>query len=389
MSPRFNRDRFTWLVYFLMAFFGYFMNILGPITPFLKSELKLTYTVSSLHFSAFALGILVVGLGGHLVIVRLGRWHSLWVGAIGMSLSALLLIFGKTPQETIGASFLMGLVGSLILAIVPAALSEKHGQQRAIAISESNVISSLVAMAAPLLVGWLARLAGDWRLALGIVATAPIFLYFGLGRGLSLVDASFEHDSQPAGQTLSALFWFYWVAIVLAVSVEFCMISWSGDFLENVLKMQKIDAAQSVSLFFAAMIVGRYAGSRLVQKIASSKLVEISIFIASLGFLLFWKAGSIYLGLAGLFLTGLGVASLYPLLLSLAMGAAGKNTVQASARTTLASGAAVLTLPLILGRLADSVGIELAYGVIVFLLVAVFVIVQVSTKKIPSNQLLG
>ncbi|MCX6082738.1 MAG: hypothetical protein NTW32_24690 [Chloroflexi bacterium] len=117
--------------------------------------------------------------------------------------------------------------------------------------------------------------------------------------------------------------------------------------------------------------------------------MEISIFIASLGFLLFWKAGSIYLGLAGLFLTGLGVASLYPLLLSLAMGAAGKNTVQASARTTLASGAAVLTLPLILGRLADSVGIELAYGVIVFLLVAVFVIVQVSTKKIPSNQLLG
>src|ERR1051325_11681003 len=123
MQRTFPRDRFTWLCYLSLAFYGYFLNVLGPITPFLKDELHLSYTVSSLHFTAFAVGILLIGIGGHLVIQRIGRQRSLWMGLFGMSLSAIVLLAGKNPMITIGASFLMGLIGSLILAIVR---SEEH-----------------------------------------------------------------------------------------------------------------------------------------------------------------------------------------------------------------------------------------------------------------------
>src|SRR6266508_2356506 len=117
MARTFHRDRFTWLAYLSLAFYAYFLNVLGPITPFLKEELRLTYTVSSFHFTAFAIGILLIGLGGHLVFQRLGRQRSLWLGLFGISMSALFLLMGKNPLITIGSSFLMGLVGSLILAI--------------------------------------------------------------------------------------------------------------------------------------------------------------------------------------------------------------------------------------------------------------------------------
>ena len=163
MAQTFHRDRFTWLAYLSLAFYAYFLNVLGPITPFLKEELRLSYTVSSLHFTAFAVGILLIGVGGHLLVQRIGRWRSLWIGVIGMSLSALLLLAGKIAVITIGASFLMGLVGSLILAIVPAALSDGHGELRAVALSEANMISSVVAAAAPLMVGWFAHSIGGWR----------------------------------------------------------------------------------------------------------------------------------------------------------------------------------------------------------------------------------
>jgi fucose permease len=386
MAQRFYRDRFTWLAYLLLAFYGYFLNVLGPITPFLKGELGLSYTVSSLHFTAFAVGILAIGLGGHSLIQRLGRWRSLWVGAIGLSLSAGLLVIGQTPVITIGASFLMGLVGSLILAIVPAALSEQHGERRAVALSEANVIASLASIAAPLLVGWFAQSVGGWRLALGLVALTPIMLYVGLGKGLSPAAASTQADPLPIRQPLPGLFWIYWAAIVLAVSIEFCMISWSVDYLENVLGMLKADAAQAFSLFFAGMILGRLAGSRLVQRFSTPRLVTAAILVASLGFLFFWKPGSVLMGLGGLFITGLGVASLYPLLLSLAIGASHNNPIQASARATLASGAAILTLPLILGRLADAVGIGPAYGVVVVLLLSVFLIIQLTGRISPAYQ---
>jgi fucose permease len=77
-----------------------------------------------------------------------------------------------------------------------------------------------------------------------------------------------------------------------------------------------------------------------------------------------------------LFITGLGVANLYPLILSLAISAAPGKTVQAGARATLASGTAILALPLVLGRLADSAGIRFAYAVVLLLLISIFLLHQ-------------
>ena len=382
MAQTFHRDRFTWLAYLLLAFYGYFLNILGPITPFLKDELKLSYTVSSLHFTAFALGILLVGLSGHILIQRIGRWHALWLGAFGISVSAFLLLAGQSVVFTIGASFCMGLVGSLILVIVPSALSDRYGELRAVALSEANVIASLVSMAAPLMVGWAVHLPGGWRLALGTVAFAPFLMRLGFGRTTLPQSIPSPEDSPSTQRPLPILFWMYWVALVLAVSVEFCMIFWSADYLENTLGMLKVDAAQAISIFLAAMIIGRLAGSRLVQLVSARRLVIASIFVASIGFLVFWTTNTIILGLAGLFGTGLGVASLYPLLLSLAIGVVNNNTVQASTRATLASGTAILTLPLVLGRLADMVGIHLAYGVVGVLLIGIFLFMLVTAGKV-------
>ena len=388
MNQSFTRDRFTWLAYLFLAFYGYFINVIGPVTPFLKDELGLSYTSSSLHYTAFALGILLVGLGGHIVIRRFGRWRSLWIGAAGLSLGTLLLIAGRDPLVTITAAFLMGLVGSLILAIIPSALSDHHGALRAIALTESNTLSSLVATIAPLMVGFFARTAGGWRLALALMALTPLLMYLGFR------NAAFDETTNPVPAAangekgrLPALYWVYWFALVLAVAVEFCMISWSADYLQKVLGMLQPDAAQSVSLFLGGMILGRLLISRLTQTYSTPALVNASILVAGAGFLLFWTSSIPALGLAGLFITGLGVAGQYPLILSLAIGAAGDRTVQAGARATLASGTAILTLPLVLGRLADAFDIRQAYGVVALLLVSVFIIILVTRRLAPQKPL--
>jgi fucose permease len=385
MSRTFHRDHFTWLAYVSLAFYAYFLNVLGPITPFLKSELKLSYTVSSFHFTAFAIGILLVGLGGNLVIQRLGQRLTLWLSLFGMSLSAVLLVLGRTPVLTIGAAFLMGVIGSLILPIVTAGLSDQHGEMKAVAYSEANVLASLFSTAAPLLVGWFAVSFGNWRLALGLMACIPILMYVILGRDFSTAASSSTEELIPSEQPLPPLFWIYWVAIVLGVSIEFCMVFWSADYLEKVLGFVKADAAQAVSLFLAAMIIGRLLGSRLVQRFSTRAVVTVSILIAAVGFLLFWLVQNSLLGLSGLFITGLGVANLYPLILSLAINASNGNTVQAGARATLASGTAILALPLALGRLADALGIRAAYGIVVVLLIGIFLINLLAARNLQSQ----
>ncbi len=380
MPQTFTRNRFTWLMYLALAFYSYFLNILGPITPFLKDELSLSYTVSSLHFTGFALGIIIIGLGGGYFIRWAGRRKALWIGAGGLSLGVVLLVVGQSPLVTISASFLMGLVGSLILAIVPSALSDQHGEMQAVAISEANVVSSLISSAAPLLVGWFALSGGGWRLALVAGALAPLALYIGLGR-VSMPQTSLESEqAQKAGRPLPGSYWVLWVALLLAVSVEFCMVFWSADYMEKGLGLPKADAAQTVSLFLLGMISGRLAASRLVQRFAPARVVIASNVLAAAGFLVYWSAGTPLVGAVGLFFTGLGVASLYPLILSMAINASGGNSVQAGARASLASGTAIFSLPLVLGHLADAAGIRLAYGVVAFLLVGVFLIIVLNSR---------
>ena len=48
MSPptSFTRDRFTWLAYLALAYFAYVQATLGPLMPFLRDELGMSYTVS-------------------------------------------------------------------------------------------------------------------------------------------------------------------------------------------------------------------------------------------------------------------------------------------------------------------------------------------------------
>jgi fucose permease len=115
-------------------------------------------------------------------------------------------------------------------------------------------------------------------------------------------------------------------------------------------------------------VVGRLVGSRLVRWVQSEWVVLVSVVVCGVGFLIHWWASSSFLTTCGLFISGLGVANLYPQTLVLAVGVASGQTDQASARASLASGMAILILPLFLGALADQIGIRFAYGVIAILL---------------------
>lgn len=396
MTSPFTRNRNTWIAYVLLAFYAFFINIPGPITPFLRDELHLSYTLTSLHFSAFAVGILAVGFGGHLVIRRAGRWGALAIGALGLGAGALLLTLGRSAWVTVGAILLMGTVGSLILAVVPVTLSDEHGERRAVAISEANVLASLVASTAPLLVGGLAQTAFGWRAALILFAIPAALTGLGLlrlaRRSGSSANPRPVGDSSPldrvgyaqARRRLPFPFWYFWAALMLAVSVEFCMVYWSAAYMESVLGLPAASAAQTVSLFLAGMILGRLASSRVLQRFSERQVVLASLLLALLGFFVFWSASAAPIGMLGLALTGLGVAGLYPLILSLALGAAPGDESHAGTRLTLANGAAILLLPLALGRLADLAGLKPAFIVVGALLAGALGMMIFSHRLAPS-----
>lgn len=162
----FRRDRFTWFTYLLLGYFAYLQASLGPLMPFLRSELRLSYAEGGLHLSAFAGGMIVAGLSAAALVQRMGRRAVLWGGAIGMGGGALLLMGGGHIGITLSAALAMGYFGTLLLVMIQATLSDHHGVFRATALTESNMLAMLCAGLSPLMVGLWECTALGWRRAL-------------------------------------------------------------------------------------------------------------------------------------------------------------------------------------------------------------------------------
>jgi MFS family permease len=77
----FHRDELTWLAFGMLGFYNYLLSGLGPLMPSLREDLGLSYTIASLHFSAFAVGMILAGLIGDRVVRRIERRTVFWTVA--------------------------------------------------------------------------------------------------------------------------------------------------------------------------------------------------------------------------------------------------------------------------------------------------------------------
>jgi fucose permease len=274
--------------------------------------------------------------------------------------------------------------------MIQAILSDRHGERRSIALTEANVAASLSTTITPLVIGGLQSTGLGWR------AIPVLILFF-----LALLAVTFFGQTipdRPAAQTRSAQntgrlpvqFWLYWIVLFFVVAVEMSIVVWSTDFLDGVVGLSRTDAVLGYSAFPAAMLVGRIAGSRLTRRWSSLTLLLIALGVTLAGFPLFWLARLPALNILGLFITGLGIANHYPLTMSIAIGLAQDQANLASARVSMAVGTALLTAPLLLGWLADRLSLQLAFGMVILLMIAAFFIVinsrGLSARQAPARQ---
>ncbi len=383
-QPVFRRDRFTWLSYGLLGYFAYLQAALGPLMPFLRAELRLNYARSALHFSAFALGMMLAGLWADDLAARAGRSRVYWGGGLGMGLAALLFATGLRLEVTLLAAFLMSLSGTMLVIMIQATLSEQHGRWRGRALTEANLAAGITAGLAPPIVGLGESLALGWRgaLVLGIVVW---LLVYGCARRRIIIppgQPKSVRGNAPRAQSsnLPRRFWLIWLILVCGVSIEWCMIYWASTFLEQSLGLTKQLAASALGIFFLGGVLARFAGSRLARSFRGENLLVGALIISSIAFPFFWLSGSVALSLIGLFFVGLGVANLFPFALVAASAAGQAAADRASARIAFGNGCAILFMPQLLGSLADGLGVARAYGIVALLLALAFFIYWLASR---------
>lgn len=380
---RFERDPLTLLCFAAIGVFGFLQNGLGPILPFLQVELSLGRGQVGTFSLLLAFGLLTIGFSGHHVVELIGRRMAFWAGLVGLTSGALILAATTVPPIVATGVAIMGLGGAMLVFLVPAILSDRHGHLATQAIVESTGSVSASAILAPLLISLAVTLGLGWRAGYVVLPLVVAIIVLLVGRRIP-----FEGDHLvPSSRTMVAVvdhrpdsYRRRWFDVLIVVSVEMCMVFWSADYLVSVLHVDSATAAAIVSLFFIGMAIGRIGGGRFG---GSRWLFIRALLVSSVGFAVFWLAPNGAIAGVGLLVTGLGVALLYPLSISRALTAWPDDPDRASARGALASGLAFGVAPFALAIIAENAGLRLAFLVVPLLLIMVIVNTVVPTR-IPA-----
>jgi MFS family permease len=366
----FVRDPVTFLAYGSLAAFSYCLYALGPILAFLHDELRLSYTVTSLHSTMWSAGRIATGLLYARLACRLGRQRLFWLSAAATATGVLLLASSRVVGLTLLTTGLLGTAGTLLQTGTSTVLSDRHGERRGRALIEANIGASAAAVLAPIALGVLHGTPAGWRAGLLVPAIGIGVLFLLFGR----VQLPIAPPPPEDGRRRSQLHLEYWMPALLVattVGVEFCIVFYGAPLLQSQTAIRTASAATILSVFFVGGLLGRILGSQLIRPRGRTVMLVLgSLGVTTGGFLVLWLSEYPLYATIGLFIAGLGVANLYPLTLALAVAAAPGRTDQIVGRVQLLVGCAVAIAPLSLGAIADHIGVWRAFGIVEPVLIA-------------------
>ena len=377
MQSRPIRDRRTLISYAQIAAWSWFIYSFGPTAALLRDEQGTTKSVAGLHGTLFSAGGLVGGLIATALVRRWGRGVVMRSGAVLSMLGmALYLLPGAPIAATFSGMFIVGFAsGGLLIVLVNAFIVERQGAAGPAALTEANALGAFAGLLAPLFVGLGAATFLTWRLGPWIALLGLIAIEVWRGRDTHGFDGAVPESARmPRPKLPSAAVWGL-AALVIFMSSEFSITFWGADLLRERHAFAPALAAASLSSVLAGMFVGRLLGARLARWRNTETLIRVSVAITLAGFALVWLSPWGWAAVTGLALTGIGISVQFPLGLARAMrGSRGQND-RVSALSAVWGSIGIAIAPLLLGAVADAVGIHAAFLLVPVLLATALVIV--------------
>ena len=388
LAPAVVRDRATWLAYFQIGLFGYFLYAFGPSIALLRDDEGYTRTVASLHGTAMAVASVVVGFLGVHLVRRVGRGMFLRLGSVFLAVG-LLVYTGFSPLWlTLLGAFVASMGGTAAMVGVNAFLPDHHGPAGPRAMSEAHGLGATMGLLAPLAVGAGVALGWGWRP--GILATVIGLLVLELLRGnrLAAFDGTHGHpDDEPGHAPRGPLSRRFWIAVVvfgMCAGTEFCLTLWGSDLLRERAGLGSAAAAASLVTIVGGMAVGRVAGAPLVSRFDPDLVLVATMCLTVVGFAIAWVSSAAVPMLVGLAVVGLGLGLQSPLSIGRAVIAADGQADRGAGLTSVAAGLASGIAPFLLAAVADHVGVHTAFLIVPALMVVGILLVRAAPVPVAS-----
>ncbi|GAA4694689.1 MFS transporter [Phytohabitans rumicis] len=359
---------------------GFFLYGFGPVVPLLRDEQGTSAAVASLHSTSLAVGALIGAPAFPWLVRRYGRARVLWGALAGVAVTVVALCAFRPLPATLAAVVGASIFGTMLVSGVNAALADHHGPAATAAISEANAVAAGTGVVAPIVIGAAVGAGLGWRPGIAaVIVLIGLVMVVGFRVRPPLVRSAGAVASQRL--PLPRPYWIAWTMLAATGSIEVCLSLWAADVLRSNVGMSPAAASATVAAVVGGMFAGRLVGSQVARRVAPVTLLLVALGVSLAGFAIFWSSSVPWIAAAGLVVLGVGNAMHYPLVVSMAILAAGGQADRASAYTAYSIAIAFGISPVLLGWVADGVGPHLA-----FLLLPGFIVAAAVLALIFSSQ---
>jgi fucose permease len=380
--------RLFWLYMGGFLVFGAVFTIIGAALPQIIHTFHWSYALTGTVLAASAVGYFVSSFFCGLLVQRFPPKAviivGLLVGAAGM------VLFARTSSPWLNLLFnlAIGLCQGAIEVVTNLGIvrMEKPGQSRLMNLLHAGF--SVGAIAGPLSIGYLIGRSTNGTVIVFTVAgilAAVMAILFSTARFPAWHRES-SHQRRGSlkilQQPLLLLIVFF---IILYVGAEVGVSSWTSEFFVTVLGSPASIGAFAVALFWTGLLVGRLIVS-LYRGTRQEYIVLASVALATVALTLALVVRSTPAVAVGVFLTGLGFAGIYPLVMSMV----GRYFKSGFAIGVVATGGGIgsFTFPFIMAVLAQTMGLRNGFWFylgICGVLVALSLVFVQGVKKLPGE----
>lgn len=436
---RLHRTPVTWAIYGVNGAWAAFIYLTGPVSPILSADLGMSLAAAGLVGTALALGMITASVTAPRAVRRLGRDRVMKAGLVVVAAALVgMVLVPAVASGSVAFGLILGLVwvaatgGGAVLNASTARLSDAHPGHSARVITEANAAAAWVGLLSPLILGAALGAGLGWQvgiLSCLVAALAALVGLFVADRmttrsrrdgawrdgawqdgsvvGADTPGGAHELEVEPALEPvlesvleptsgprppsagprgpLPRAFWLAMVALFAAVATEFAINYWGSTLIQAQTGASASSATAAIAAVVAGVAIGRTVGSGLTLRLGPHRMLLGGFALALVGFGILWVAGTLPMSVVGLFVAGLGIATLFPLILDRGIVLSAGHPDVAMARSSLVLGLAVGTAPFALGALGSVMPVRTALLLVPVVVVVGLVAVVASRPAVPES----
>ncbi len=345
-----------------------FVDLVGVATGYIKKDFGLSDGVAQLLPSMVFVWFALLAIPTGIFQDRRGKRFTVNTGMVITGIGMLVPFLHYSYLSAVIGFMLLG-IGNTILQVSanPLLIDISSENSKAANLSLSQFIKAVASMLGPIIATASASYTGDWKLIFPFYAVLSFLTAIWLG-AVKLEES--KPEKEPANlKTVLKLVRIRFIMVMLLsiffmVGFDVGMNSNIANFLSTRFSIGIEKASFAISVYFAALMVGRLTGAFLLRKIDTIKFFIVSAILTLAGLIALVSTNHLYLSWGLIFITGLGFSNLFPIVFAIAVEKKPEYANEIAGLIILAvCGGAIL--PPIMGLISDHLGVTQSLLVLV------------------------